>query len=73
MAKSGGGPGGERRGLEAAFGGVRTTLAEQREIWLVARVAHEQVPDVDEVRIGMALLDQDLLRVPDPDRVPGLT
>lgn len=36
MAKSGGGPGGERRGLEAAFGGVRTTLAEQREIWLEA-------------------------------------
>ena len=25
-----------RRGLEAAFGGVRTTLAEQREIWLEA-------------------------------------
>jgi len=26
----------ERRGLEAAFGGVRTTLEEQREIWLEA-------------------------------------
>jgi len=26
----------ERRGLEAAFGGVRTTLEEQREIWLDA-------------------------------------
>jgi ketosteroid isomerase-like protein len=25
-----------KRGLEAAFGGVRTTLAEQREIWLEA-------------------------------------
>ena len=25
-----------RRGLEAAFGGVRTTLQEQREIWLEA-------------------------------------
>lgn len=26
----------ERRGLNAAFGGVRTTLEEQREIWLEA-------------------------------------
>jgi hypothetical protein len=26
----------KRRGLEAAFGGVRTTLEEQRAIWLEA-------------------------------------
>lgn len=34
MANDGAGP--ARRGLEAAFGGVRTTLEEQREIWLEA-------------------------------------
>lgn len=28
--------GGRARGLDAAFGGVRTTLGEQREIWLEA-------------------------------------
>ena len=47
-----------RRGLDAAFGGIRTTLEEQRAIWLEA--LHE-----DRV-VALVHLDRDVLEVERP-------